>query len=185
VPGRFVEAAMKVRTRLIAFVALVLGSAALATTQLRARAGDDDVAFPRDFGLLYATVDRAEFKQLRELYAPATVIAALKDGKPFPPGAVLVMIQYEAKRDSAGQPLTDAGGRFIKDRLIAYLVMEKRGDARAERGNWRFQIFGADKRVDASAKLSDCVACHQQRRAHDFVFTGERMKAFLFESAIR
>jgi hypothetical protein len=176
------------RRRLAALIMLTLGVGAvpLDGAPLRALDGDHDVAFPDRFadGVLYAIIDRADLKQYRELYAPASAIAAIKAGKPLPLGTVLTMVAYAAKLDSTGKPLTDAKGRLARDALVAFLVMEKRPDGEARRsssgtgdGKWRFQIFGADKRIDKNAKLTDCAECHQKRRDHDFVFTGDQMKS--------
>ena len=62
-----------------------------------AKAGGDKVAFPENYakGVLYATVDRADNKQYRELYAsPPEAIAAAKKGEPLPHGTVLTLVQY-------------------------------------------------------------------------------------------
>jgi hypothetical protein len=120
--------------------------AALAAVSLSVavRAAGDKVAFPADYakGVLYTTVDRADVKQYRELYASQAAIDAAKTGKPMPDGTVLTMLNFKAKLNAAGEPEKDANGRFIKDELAAYVVMEKRAGWGAEyaddvrNGNW-------------------------------------------------
>ena len=180
---------MATRISAIAFAALALGagSIVLPAIPLGALPGDREVSFPDTYasGVLYATVDRTDLAQYRELYAPPAAIAAIREGRPLPLGTVLTMVTYSAKRDGAGKPLTDANGRFLKNELIAFLVMEKRPDDDGQRsaapgsGTWRFQIFTADKRPDTRARLADCTECHMKRRDHDFMFTDTRMQAVL------
>jgi hypothetical protein len=112
--------------RLVAAVAL--GSASGALIGYSALAGGDKVAFPENFdkGTLYATVDRYDNKQYRELYATPAAVDAVRKGQPIPSGTVLTLVQYKAQLDAAGEPLKDANGRFQKGDLVAYTVMEKR-----------------------------------------------------------
>jgi len=180
---------------LAAVIVLAIGGGAVALNAipLRASTGGDEVAFPDNFarGVLYATVDRADLGQYRELYAPAAAIAAIRADKPLPVGTVLTMVEYAVKLDSTGRPVTDTQGRFLRGDLVGFLVMEKRPDRDAQRssgsgdGKWHFQIFTADKRPDKDAKSADCVQCHQKRRDHDFIFTDDRMKPVSPEAPAR
>ena len=56
-------------------------------------------------GCAVATVDRADNKQYRELYASPEAIAAAKKGEPLPSGTVLTLVQYAAKLDEKGNPV--------------------------------------------------------------------------------
>ena len=164
----------------------VLSAAALAAVALTAtvRAGGDKVVFPENYakGVLYTTVDRADNKQYRELYSTPEAIAALKAGKAIPSGTVLTLVQYKAKLDASGVPEKDANGRFIKDELVAYTVMEKRDGWGTEysddlrNGEWEYQAFKADKTVNDKAKLANCFTCHKPLDKQDFVFSFEAMK---------
>ena len=161
-----------------------LGAAGFGALPLRAISGNEELELPSNLGVLYGTVDRADLGQYRELYAPAAALAAVREGKPLPIGAELTMIAYSIERDAAGQPIVDAKGRFVKNALVAYLVMRKRGadaagSAPADAGAaWQFEFFGADRRIDRRAKPADCAACHQKRRDTDFVFTDDLMRSF-------
>ena len=153
---------------------------------MSARAGGDKVAFPENYakGVLYTTVDRADNKQYRELYiSPSEAIAAAKKGEALPNGTVITLVQYAAKLDANGSPAKDANGRFIKDKLLAFTVMEKRPGWGAEypeakrNGEWEYQAFRADKSVNTNAKLDGCFNCHKPLGAKvDYVFSYDKMK---------
>ncbi|MBX9590608.1 MAG: cytochrome P460 family protein [Hyphomonadaceae bacterium] len=166
--------------RIISVTAL----AAVALT-MAVRAGGEKVAFPESYakGVLYTTIDRADIKQYRELFSTPEAVAALKAGRPIPTGTVLTLVQYKAKLDASGQPEKDANGRFIKDELVGYAVMEKRDGWGAEygddirNGEWEYQAFKADKSVNDKANLRNCFTCHKPLDKQDFVFSFEAMKA--------
>src|SRR5262245_15606772 len=166
----------------------VLSIAALAGISLSVavRAGGQKVAFPGDYtkGVLYTTVDRADNKQFRELYAPKEAVDAVKAGKPIPSGTVLTMLNFKAKLGADGTPEKDANGRFIKtDELVGYAVMEKRAGWGAEypddvrNGEWEYQAFKPDKTVNDKANLKACFTCHKPLDKQDFVFSFDKMKA--------
>ena len=167
----------------LVIVALGAAAAGLGALPLRASSGKPAPAFPQDFGRLYGTLDRGDLLQYRELYAPAAALAAVKEGKPLPAGTVLTMVVFSVMRDAGGHPMRDFQGRFVKDAVSAYFVMRKQGEgAQPSRGPahgpWQFQLFGADRRPDPNARMSDCVSCHRRRQDEDFVFSGKEMKAF-------
>jgi len=158
-------------------------SCAIAASAL---AGPELISFPADYekGVLYATVDRADNKQYRELYATPGAIEAAKKGVPLPHGTVLTLVQFAAKLDDKGNPVKDANGRFIKDKLLAYTVMQKGKGWGAEypadlrNGEWEYRAFRADRTPNAAAKLENCFKCHKPLEARlDFVFTYDRMKS--------
>jgi hypothetical protein len=69
---------------------------------IAAQAGGDKVAFPKDFdkGTLYATLDRYDVKQYRELWATPAAVEAIRKGEPVPSGTVLTLVQYKAQLDA-------------------------------------------------------------------------------------
>jgi hypothetical protein len=165
----------------------VLSVAALAAVSLTiaVHAGGDKVAFPANYakGVLYATVDRPDVKQFRELYAPKEAVDAVKAGKPTPSGTVITMVNFKAKLNAAGEPEKDANGRFIKtDEIAGIAVMEKRTGWGAEypddmrNGEWEYQAFKADKTVNDKANLKGCFTCHKPYDKQDFVFSLDKMK---------
>jgi len=164
-------------------IVATLSLAAVALT-MAARAGGDKIAFPENYakGVLYTTVDRADNKQYRELYATPEAIAAVKAGQPIPSGSVLTLVQHKAKLDADGNPERDANGRFIKGELVGYTVMEKRAGWGSEypeeirNGEWEYQAFKADKSVNDKANLKNCFTCHKPLDKQDFVFSFQAMK---------
>ena len=159
-------------------------AAAVVTLTVAVRAGGDKVAFPENYakGVLYTTVDRADNKQYRELYASPEAVAAVKAGQPMPSGTVLTLVQHKAKLDANGNPEKDSNGRFIKGDLIGYAVMEKRtgwGSEYADdirNGEWEYQAFSADKTVNDKANLKNCFTCHKPLDKQDFVFSYPAIK---------
>ena len=150
---------------------------ALVALAVQVRAGGDKIAFPEGFekGTLYATVDRYDIKQFRELYASPGVVEAVRKGQGVPSGAVLTLVQYRAKADDKGNPVKGADGRFIKDGVVGFGVMEKRTDWGTEypdslrNGEWEYQAFTPDKKPNPKANLTACFQCHKPHEKQDFV----------------
>lgn len=150
---------------------------------LPAFAGGDKVAYPAgyDKGVLYATVDRHDTKQYRELWAAKATVDAVKAGRPIPDGAVITMIIHKAKLDAAGIPLKDASGRFQKGDAVAHMAMQKRAGWGAEyppelrNGDWEYQAFQPDGRVNDKANLKTCFQCHKPHAGQDYVISLARL----------
>ena len=160
-----------------------VGMCALAT---HVRAGGDKVVFPEGFdkGVLYTTVDRADNKQYREIYTSPAAVEAAKKGQPMPDGTVVTLVQYKAKLGADGNPEKDANGRFIKTDILGYTVMEKRKGWGTEypdnirNGEWEYQAFTADKKVNEKANLAGCFQCHKPLpSSQDFVYSYDKLKA--------
>ena len=167
-------------SKLLAATTLVLAAAALVLVVARSHAGPEKVAFPAGYkdGVLYTIADRYDIKQYRELYvSPPAAVQAAKDGKPLPDGTVLTLIQYKAQVDPQGNPLKDARGRFLKGDLVGYTVMEKRQGWGAEypadvrNGEWEYQVFNHEKKVNDKANLKGCFQCHKPHDGQDFVMS--------------
>jgi plastocyanin len=156
---------------------LVLGAIVLVAQ--RTSAGPDKIAFPVNYKdhVLYATVDRYDTKQYRELYGTPEAVKAAREGKPIPSGTVLTLVQYKAQVDAQGHPIKDANGRFVKGDLIAYTVMEKRtgwGTEYADdirNGEWEYAAFGADRKLNEKANYKGCFQCHKPHEKQDFVIS--------------
>ena len=156
---------------------LVLTVAVL--TVQRSSAGPEKIVFPANYkdGVLYATVDRYDIKQYRELYGTPEAVKAARDGKPIPSGSVLTLVQYKAQVDAQGNPIKDPSGRFVKGDLVAYTVMEKRTGWGAEypqdlrNGDWEYAVFTADGKVNDKANFKSCFQCHKPHEKQDFVIS--------------
>jgi plastocyanin len=140
-------------------------------------AGPEKVAFPKDYlkGTLYATLDRHDTKQYRELYASPGVVEAVRAGKPIPSGAVLTLVQWSVEQDDKGNPLKGPDGRFIKKTIIAHTVMEKRTGWGTEygpemrNGEWEYQAFNALGEPNPKANIKACFECHLPHAKMDYV----------------
>ena len=168
----------------LATIAAALGLSSGLMLGLSAFAGGEKVVFPEnwDKGVLYNTVDRYDVKQYRELWSTAAAVEAARKGEPIPSGTVLTLVQYKAQLDAAGNPTKDDKGRFIKGDLIAYTVMEKRAGwgteypAELRNGEWEYQAFTADKKVNDKANLAACFQCHKPHEGQDFVISLSGLK---------
>jgi plastocyanin len=144
-------------------------------------AGPEQIAFPQGYEklTLYATVDRYDSKQYRELYTSPEAVKAVREGRPVPDGTVIVMAIHSAKVDDQGVPQKDAKGRFVKDKLGGVTVMEKRkgwGAAVPEEwrnGDWQYASFHADGKPNekANAGIKACFVCHKPHEKQDFVIS--------------
>jgi plastocyanin len=170
---------MRTTTQIVAGL-LALAAAGLATLavgQATVPPGPNKLVFPEgwDKGVMYATVDRPDTKQYREFYANAEVVKAAREGKPLPDGALLTLAAYAAKVDAAGVPLKDANGRFIKDRLVAVNSMQKKAGWGADipeavrNGDWIYQSFAPDGKVNDKANLTACYQCHLPFAKEDYL----------------
>lgn len=172
--------------RTSAAVAAAVTSIAVIGIAAQVRAGGDKIAFPENYakGVMYTIVDRPDNKQYRELFTSAAALEAAKKGEALPAGTVITLVQYKAQLDAQGNPTKDANGRFMKGDLVAYTVMEKRAGWGAEyppevrNGEWEYQAFTADRKVNDKANLTACFNCHKPlTEKQDFVFTYDKMKA--------
>jgi len=132
-------------------------------------AGPDKIGFPANYKdhVLYATVDRYDNKQYRELYGTPEAVKAAREGKAIPSGTVLTLIQYKAQVDAAGNPIKDANGRFVKGDLVGVTVMEKRTGWGAEypddvrNGEWEYSAFTADQNSTTQRTTRRASECHK------------------------
>jgi hypothetical protein len=90
-----------------ALVATVCGIA------LQVQASVDKVAFPENYakGVKWLVVDKAETKQVHELYAMPEAIEAARKGQPMPNGTVFTVVRNSAQLDAQGKP-DDPNGRW-------------------------------------------------------------------------
>ena len=148
-------------------------------------AGPDKIQFPARWEsfVLYATLDRYDNKQYRELYASSqAAVDAMKAGKTVPAGTVLVLIPYKAQVDAQGNPIKGANGRFVKGERIGVNVMEKRAGWGAEypadlrNGEWEYAVFSLEGKLNETANYKGCFQCHKPHEAQDFVISLASLK---------
>lgn len=165
--------------RTVTRTAAVLALAAVVLVAQRSSAGPDRIKFPESYkdGVMYATVDRYDIKQYRELWGTAEAVKAARENKPIPSGSVLTLVQYKAQVDAQGNPVKDANGRFVKGDLVAYTVMEKRTGWGTEypddlrNGEWEYAVFLPDKKLNEKANFKGCFQCHKPHEKQDFVIS--------------
>jgi len=142
-------------------------------------AGPEKIAFPANWKehVLYATLDRYDTKQYRELYGTPDAVRAAKEGRPIPSGSVLTLVQYKAQVDAQGNPVKDANGRFVKGDMVAFTVMEKRAGWGTEyppelrNGEWEYAAFSPDGKLNDKANYTACFQCHKPHEKQDFVIS--------------
>jgi plastocyanin len=164
-------------------LAFILAPITLVLATVPGSAGPEKIAFPASYKdhVLYATVDRYDNKQYRELYGTADAVKAVREGKPIPSGTVLTLVQYKAQVDAAGNPVKDANGRFVKGDLVGITVMEKRAGWGTEypddirNGEWEYSAFTADQKFNDKANYKACFQCHKPHAKQDFVISLARL----------
>jgi cytochrome c553 len=142
-----------------------------------------NVAFPENYKstfTMYQTVNRTDINQVRYLWANPVALQAARDGKPMPPGSVLVLEQHAAKLDADRKPVTGSDGFYVADRFVGYTVMGSGagwGDAFPEmlrNGDWNYAAFAPDMKA-RSINQAECLACHKPLDKTSFVFSLEPM----------
>ena len=173
---------MTSRTKVtISALVAIVGGMALAVS---VRAGGDKVAFPADYakGVLYWVQDRPQGNQVRDYYTSREAVEAARRGEPFPSGTVITVVVYPAKLDADKKPVKDNNGRFIKDSVRGYNVMEKRTGWGSEyrwdirNGEWEYQAFDANKTPNPNTNLTNCFTCHKLVDDLDFVYSLPNIK---------
>jgi hypothetical protein len=63
---------------------------------------------------MYLSIDKAESKQVHQLYAMPEAFAAARKDQPMPSGMVFTVVLYAAQLDGHGNPIKGADGQFVK-----------------------------------------------------------------------
>jgi hypothetical protein len=107
-----------------------------------------------------------QFGGIHHVYANDAALAAMKSGKPYPDGAVLVFDLLEAKTE---------GNAVVEGPRKVLGVMQKDSKRFAATGGWGFEAFAGDtgNRAVQDAKTG-CFGCHTGRKETDFVFSSYR-----------
>jgi hypothetical protein len=106
------------------------------------------------------------FGGIHHVYANDKALKAMKSGKKYPEGSVIIFDLLEANSDNT---TTVEGARKVVG------VMVKNSKKFAETGGWGFEGFKGDtkERVVTDPK-SACFSCHEPQKATDFVFSTYR-----------
>ena len=104
---------------------------------------------------------------LHHFYANDKALEGYRTGK-FPDGAVLVDDLFE---------LIDKGGGVTSEAARRRIAVMAKDSARyRDTSGWGFEVFKGDDSnpsLNAAGKAA-CVACHGERKAHDFVYSQYR-----------
>ena len=143
---------------------------------------NDQVPYPQgyeDSFTHYNTQNRANNKQIADMYANDIAINSVKSGS-LAEGSIIVMEVHKPEVDEAGKPVVGKDGLFIKKKFAAVAVMEKRSDwgadyAADERaGEWGFALY--DTKGMPKENGLDCATCHQPLTSTNFMFTFPKLK---------
>jgi hypothetical protein len=148
-------------------------------------ADSDKVMFPADYatGVMYTSHDLSDAKEFREFYITPAALPAVRKDQSLPSGTVITLARYNVQLDARGNPMKDLNGRFIKTELKAFRVMEKRTGWGSEyppskrNGEWEYQAFLANGRVDEQVDLDNCFQCHKNGDRVNFMFTAAQLKS--------
>jgi hypothetical protein len=149
------------------------------------RASGDKVVFPENYakGVMYMSQDLVDRKESREFFITPEGFAAARKGEPLPSGTVVTLVRYDVQLDAKGNPAKDNSGHFIKSKIKAYRVMEKRTGWGSEyptskrNGEWEYQAFVPGGKVDETANLDNCFRCHKNGDSVNFMFTASQLKS--------
>ncbi len=106
------------------------------------------------------------FGGIHHVYANAKALEAMKAGKPYPDGSVLVFDLLEAK--SENNAIVEGARKVVG-------VMQKDSRKFAATGGWGYEGFKGDtrERVVTDAQ-SACHSCHSSQKEQDYVFSTYR-----------
>jgi len=148
-----------------------------------ATAGPDNVVFPAyQDHVVVAEIDRADIKEVRQIYATSEALKMARAGQPLPTGTVLTLVHFKAKVTPTGELVTDPNGRLVKGDLDRIGVMEKRAGWGAEyaddvrNGEWEYALFRPDGARNDQANVKACFQCHKPKAAQDSVFRLEELR---------
>lgn len=106
------------------------------------------------------------FGGIHHVYANKKALDAMKSGKPYPDGAVLVFDLLEAKSDN---------NAIVEGQRKIIGVMEKNPKMFGQTGGWGFEGFKTDTRERAvTDPKTACFGCHEPQKKTDYVFSSYR-----------
>lgn len=148
--------------------------------------GDPEfVVFPVDYKntyTQYATVNRANGKQVGVLYANKAAMGSIHYGDQLIPGSRIIMEIYKLKKNADGNPIKGADDIYEKGVLAAIGVMEKSinwsekfsADHRSE--EWGFALY--DPKGNVKDNKLECASCHiPLEYSEDNLFTHTQLEA--------
>ncbi len=106
------------------------------------------------------------FGGIHHIYANQSALKAMKSGKPFPEGSVLIFDLLEAKEQN--NAIVEGSRKVVG-------VMEKDAKKFSETGGWGFEGFKGDTKERAVTDPKNaCFNCHEAQKNTDYVFSTYR-----------
>jgi len=147
------------------FAMTVLAASAVVVPVWQAHAEANRVTFPKlDELVHYTTVRRGNVTE--HISTTRKAIEAIQKGLPVPNGTHFVLADY---RD---------------EKIYRYFVMEKGADwgadfdERRRTGDWQFQWFWPDRKINLTENTARCMSCHSSQKEHGYLFTAGRLPDF-------
>ena len=173
-------------TNVAAYFATQPGSSATAKSEFLPQLVKSSVAFPENYKSTYTkyhTINFPATRQVRYYYANPAAVAAAKDGKTVPNGALLLAEVYSAKLDADKKPVMGADGFFVPDQLLFYTAMGR--DAGWGRDipemlrneEWNYAVFSTAKQQRPGVNQAECLACHKPLDKTSYLFTIKELAA--------
>jgi hypothetical protein len=154
---------MKFPDRQIALTTLSMVT--VLTVGWQVHAEPNRVEFPEIDKLVhYTTVKRGNVTE--HIMTNPEAIQALKNRQPVLAGTHFVLVDYR------------------EGKVFRYFVMEKGEgwgadyDERRRTGDWQFQWFWPDQRINTSENTARCQSCHQSQAGSEYLYTGSRIPRF-------
>jgi cytochrome c553 len=125
----------------------------------------------------YYTLNFPGRKEVRYFYANTAALAAAKAGKPLPDGSILFAEVYSAKLDPSNNPITDADGFYVPEKMIRYVAMQREANwgnnipELLRNENWNYAGFAAAKQYQQGVNQAECLACHKPLSRTSYIFT--------------
>jgi hypothetical protein len=148
----------------ICALAMLAGCAVFAVA-LQARAEANRVTFPKLDALIhYTTVRRGNVTE--HISTTREAIEAIQKGLPVPNGTHFVLADY---RD---------------EKIFRYFVMEKGlgwgndFDERRRTGDWQFQWYWPDQKINLQENTARCMSCHLSQKNQGHLYTAKRLSEF-------
>lgn len=106
------------------------------------------------------------FGGIHHIYANAKALEAMKAGKPYPDGAVLVFDLLEAKMEN--NAIVEGGRKVVG-------VMQRDSQKFAQTAGWGYEGFKGDtqERAVVDAQTA-CHSCHISQKENNYVFSSYR-----------
>jgi hypothetical protein len=131
------------------------------------------VEYPKDYRswtrvksmvILEGHVHYNAFGGFHHVYANELALAAMKAGRPYPKGSILVFELYQELKDSHA---ISEGTRNVIG------VMEKDPDRFPETAGWGYEDFkqGDPKQRAVTNMQGQCMSCHETQKSSDYVYS--------------